>query len=282
MITTSGVNKIRLFKGRLRTIIFGVDTFAGRVFDLVLLLMIILSVTAVILDSVISIHNKYAHLLDVLTWSFTLFFTIEYILRVYASTNRMRYILSFYGLIDLLSIAPVYLDYFFKFGEMSLVLRILRVFRIFRILKLIPYLGEMQSLSSAMFKSSRKILVFFFSISLIILILGTLMYVIEGEQHGFTSIPESLYWAIVTVTTVGYGDITPQTILGKTIASLAMLIGYSIIAIPTGIVTAEISREIKREYMAISCPICQKNKHDKKANFCDMCGSKIEKVGVIE
>lgn len=265
-------------KFKLRSVIFGTDTRAGRYFDLFLLVAIITSVTFVILDSVAEFHQSYSHIIQYITWSFTLFFTLEYILRIYSSANRLQYIFSFYGIIDLISIVPVYLDYFFKLADMSLVIRILRVFRIFRILRLLPYLGAMNSLTIAIFNSSRKILVFFFSIFLIILILGTLMYVVEGPENGFSSIPESLYWAIVTITTVGYGDITPQTVVGKTIAALAMLIGYSIIAIPTGIVTAEIAREIKKEYLVISCPNCHKTGHDKDADFCNQCGTALEKI----
>ena len=265
-----------IIKRHLQTIIFGIDTPLGRLFDVILLVAIMLSVLVVLLDSVEPIHQSYGTILSWITWFFTFLFSVEYLLRIYVSVNRLRYIFSFYGMVDLLSIIPVYLEFFFQFADMSLVIRILRVFRIFRILKLLPYIGEIHSLTIAIFRSMRKIVVFFFSILLIVLVLGTLMYVVEGPDNGFTSIPQSLYWSIVTITTVGYGDITPHTILGQSIAALTMLIGYSIIAIPTGIVTAEIAREIKKENTLFSCPNCQKIRHDKDASFCDQCGSKLD------
>ncbi|MEC4728304.1 ion transporter [Shewanella sp. D64] len=266
-------NTIRL---KLRRIIFGTDTRLGRYFDIGLIVCIILSVTLVLLDTIAALHNEYGELIRVLEWCFTIIFTIEYLLRLYCSAQPIQYVRSFYGVVDLLSILPSYLALFFPGANFTLVIRVLRLFRIFRVLKLIRYLSEGNVLLRAMFQSSRKVFIFFFSVSLIVMVLGAIMYSVEGPANGFTSIPKSIYWTIVTITTVGYGDITPKTSLGQAIAAFTMLIGYSIIAIPTGILTAEISQEMGRSKDNRRCSNCLKTGHENNADFCDSCGSELE------
>ncbi len=263
-------------KKMLRRIIFGTDTPAGRLFDIGLIISIILSVALVLLDTVESISGPYADLIHRLEWGFTIIFTIEYLLRLYCSANARQYSLSFYGIVDLLSILPSYLALFFPGASFTLVIRVLRLFRIFRVLKLIRYLSEGNLLLRAMVQSGRKVFIFFFSVSLIIMVLGALMYVVEGPNNGFSSIPKSIYWTIVTITTVGYGDITPGTPLGQGIAAFTMLLGYSIIAIPTGILTAEISSEIGRSRTLRRCNNCSKSGHDTDAEYCSACGNELE------
>ena len=265
------------FKHRLRVIIFGTDTPAGRYFDLALILCIVLSVALVFVDTVDSVHQRYGDVIRVFEWVFTVVFTIEYVLRLYCSTQPLHYARSFYGVVDLLSILPSYLALVFPGANFTLVIRILRLFRIFRVLKLLRYLSEGNLLLRAMMQSGRKVFIFFFSVSLIIMVLGAIMYVVEGPNNGFTSIPKSIYWTIVTITTVGYGDITPQTDLGQAIAALTMLLGYSIIAIPTGILTSEMSQEISRNRDLRRCSNCLKMGHDKEAQFCSHCGSELPK-----
>ena len=205
-------------------------------------------------------------------------FTVEYILRLYCSLNRLHYARSFFGVVDLVSILPSYLGLIFPGANVALALRVLRLFRVFRVLKLLRYLSDGNLLIKAMMQSSRKVFIFFFSVSLIIMVLSVVMYVVEGPNNGFTSIPKSMYWTVVTITTVGYGDITPQTPLGQGIAALTMLIGYSIIAIPTGILTAEISHEMVRTRDLRKCSNCGKKGHDNDAEYCNHCGSELEKL----
>lgn len=264
-------------KKKLRIIIFGTDTPAGRWFDLALILCIIASVTLVLLDTVSSINARWGGLIHVLEWIFTVIFTLEYGLRIYCSTHRWQYARSFYGIVDLLSVLPSYLALFFPGANFTLIIRVLRLFRIFRVLKLLRYLSEGNLLLKAMMQSSRKVFLFFFSVSLIIMVLSAIMYMVEGPKNGFSSIPKSIYWTIVTITTVGYGDITPKTELGQAIAALTMLIGYSIIAIPTGILTAEISQEIGRHRDLRRCSNCLKTGHDQDAEYCNKCGSELQK-----
>ncbi len=261
---------------QLRRIIFGTDTKLGRYFDIILMVCIIFSVFLVFIDTVASIHEQYGEVISILEWGFTFIFTIEYLLRLYCSAHPFRYARSFYGVVDLLSVMPSYLALFFPGANFTLVIRILRLFRIFRVLKLIRYLSEGNVLLRAILQSGRKVFIFFFSVSLIVMVLSAVMYVVEGPDNGFTSIPKSIYWTIVTITTVGYGDITPGTSLGQAIAALTMLIGYSIIAIPTGILTAEISQEISRNKDLRRCSNCLKNGHENSALFCDHCGSELE------
>lgn len=263
-------------KQKLRRVIFGTDTKAGRYFDISLIICIILSVLLVFIDTVDSVHKEYGGVIRIVEWVFTGIFTIEYLLRLYCSAQPVQYARSFYGIVDLLSILPSYLALIFPGANFTLVIRILRLFRIFRVLKLLRYLSEGNILLRAMMQSSRKVFLFFFSVSLIVMVLSAFMYVVEGPENGFTSIPKSIYWTIVTITTVGYGDITPQTALGQGIAALTMLIGYSIIAIPTGILTAEISQEIVRKKDLRRCSNCLKTGHEINALYCDKCGSELE------
>lgn len=264
-------------KRRLRVVIFGTDTPAGRYFDLALIVCIVLSVGLVFIDTVAAVHNQYGQYIRVAEWMFTIIFTLEYGLRLYCSAHPLKYARSFYGLVDLLSVLPSYLALFFPGANFTLVIRILRLFRIFRVLKLLRYLSEGNLLLKAMMLSSRKVVMFFFSVSLIIMVLGAIMYVVEGPDNGFSSIPKSIYWTIVTITTVGYGDITPQTDLGQAIAAFTMLLGYSIIAIPTGILTAEISQEMGRTRDLRRCSNCLKTGHENDAVFCNHCGSELQK-----
>ncbi len=229
-------------KQKLREIIFGYRTKAGKRFDVILLLAIVLSVIAVMLDSDREIHKQYGRLLLIAEWVFTLLFTIEYILRIYCSTDKRKYTLSFMGIIDLLSIIPTYLIIFYAPIVALIDIRVLRLIRIFRIFKLSPYLRSGHTMQIALRSSRPKIIVFILSVSLVVIILGTLMYIVEGQQNGFDNIPKSIYWAVVTLTTVGYGDVVPITTLGKTVAVFIMLLGYAIIAVPTGIVSSEMSK----------------------------------------
>ncbi|MCU7974841.1 ion transporter [Shewanella sp. SW36] len=267
-------------KRQLRTIIFGTDTPAGRYFDIALMVCIVLSVGLVFLDTVEIFHREYGQLISVLEWVFTIIFTIEYGLRLYCATHPVLYARSFYGLVDLLSVLPSYLALLIPGANFTLVIRILRLFRIFRVLKLLRYLSEGNVLLRAMMQSSRKVFLFFFSVSLIVMVLSSVMYVVEGPDNGFSSIPKSVYWTIVTITTVGYGDITPKTGLGQAIAAFTMLIGYSIIAIPTGILTAEISQEVGRHRDLRSCNQCHKTGHDIDAMYCSRCGCELYSLDV--
>ncbi|WP_394133157.1 ion transporter [Shewanella maritima] len=263
-------------KQTLRQVIFGTQTSAGRKFDIVLMICIVLSVSLVLLDTIEAVNKQYGDVIRIAEWVFTGIFTIEYIVRLYCSINRWHYARSFFGVVDLVSILPSYLALFFPGANFALAIRVLRLFRIFRVLKLLRYLSEGNILLRAMVMSSRKIFIFFFSVSLIVLVLSVIMYVVEGPQRGFTSIPKSMYWTIVTITTVGYGDITPQTPLGQAIASVTMLIGYSILAIPTGILTAELSNEMVRERDLRKCSNCGHRGHDTDAEYCNHCGTELE------
>ncbi|ABN62020.1 ion transporter [Shewanella baltica] len=265
-------------KRQLRTIIFGTDTPAGRYFDIALMVCIVLSVGLVFLDTVEMFHREYGQIIRVLEWVFTVIFTIEYGLRLYCATHPVLYARSFYGVVDLLSVLPSYLALLIPGANFTLVIRILRLFRIFRVLKLLRYLSEGNVLLRAMMQSSRKVFLFFFSVSLIVMVLSAVMYVVEGPDNGFSSIPKSVYWTIVTITTVGYGDITPKTGLGQAIAAFTMLIGYSIIAIPTGILTAEISQEVGRHRDLRSCNQCHKTGHDLDAMYCSRCGCELDSL----
>ena len=263
-------------KQRLRTIIFGTDTPEGKAFDIALLVSIVASIILICLDTIDSLHHAYGELFLIGEWMFTVIFTLEYVLRLYCSQNRFHYARSFFGIVDLLSILPSYLALIFPAANFALAIRVLRLFWVFRVLKLLRFLADGNLLLKAMLQSSRKVFMFFFSVSLIILVLSVVMYVIEGPNNGFSSIPKSMYWTIVTITTVGYGDITPQTPLGQAIAALTMLIGYSIIAIPTGILTAEISHEMVKVRDLRKCSNCGKKGHDNDAQFCNHCGSELE------
>ena len=234
-------------KERLREVIFGYRTKSGKIFDIVLLAIIIISVIGVMLDSDKSIHQKYGNLLLTAEWIFTIFFTLEYILRIYCSRSKKKYILSTMGILDLLSIIPTYLVVFYAPIGSLIDIRIMRLIRIFRIFQLSKYLRSGHTMQIALRSSRPKIIVFILYISLIVVILGTLMYIIEGQQNGFENIPKSIYWAVVTLTTVGYGDVVPLTTLGKTVSVFIMMLGYAIIAVPTGIVSSEFSKNRKDE-----------------------------------
>jgi len=236
-----------MYKEKLREIIFGYRTKAGKRFDIILLAAIIISVIGVMLDSDKTIHQKYGGILLTIEWIFTIFFTIEYILRIFCSRDKKKYIFSTMGIIDLLSIIPTYLMVFYAPIGSLIDIRIMRLIRIFRIFQLSPYLRSGHKMQIALRSSRPKIIVFILYISLMVVILGTLMYIIEGQQNGFDNIPKSIYWAVVTLTTVGYGDVVPITTIGKTIAVFIMLLGYAIIAVPTGIVTAELTKNRKEK-----------------------------------
>lgn len=266
------------FREKWRHIIFGTDTPAGRLFDQLLILLILASVCSVMLDSVPRIHNRYAVELYIAEWFFTIAFTIEYFFRIYISETPLRYARSFYGIVDIISILPTYLSLLFPGVNYLLIIRLLRALRIFRVLKLMEYIGEARILMEALHNARRKIMVFLYAVTVLTMVFGSLMYMVEGEANGFTSIPKSVYWAIVTITTVGYGDISPQTPLGQALASFVMLTGYAIIAIPTGIVTAELAMISKKENVTsaiIECPNCHKDYHAADAKFCDNCGTPL-------
>lgn len=271
-------NGLKPWQNQLHEIIFEADTPAGKWFDIVILYLILLSVTAVMLESVVSIREKYGYWLNLIEWIVTIAFSIEYVLRIISVKRPLNYITSFYGIIDLLSILPSYIGLFFIQSHYLTVIRSLRLLRIFRVLKLSQYIKESVILVIALRKSRRKIMVFLYFVLLITVILGSLMYVIEnGHDSGFTSIPQSIYWAIVTLTTVGYGDIAPVTPLGKFIAACIMILGYSIIAIPTGLVGVEFSNSMKNtdNITTQNCPNCLKEGHDKDAIHCKYCGHKL-------
>lgn len=262
-------------KQKIYRVIFETETPAGQRFDIFLIYAILISVLAVMLDSIESVRGQFGSWLFRIEWFFTILFSVEYLLRIYASPKPLKYIFSFYGLVDLLAIIPSYLALFIPEASYWLVLRLLRVLRIFRILKMARHLTEANLLVRSIYQSRRKILVFFTAILVISIIFGSLMFLVEEPEHGFTSIPISIYWTIVTITTVGYGDITPQTPFGQIIATLAMLTGYSIIAIPTGILTAEISNEMKKERNTRRCDNCNRSGHHNDASYCYHCGVKL-------
>ena len=275
-MSTKGIETPQMpWRAKLHEVIFEADTYAGRAFDIALIACICLSVLAVMLDSVASLHARWGDELLMVEWVFTILFTIEYVLRLLAVRRPLRYVLSFYGVVDLLAILPTYASVILPGSQYLLVIRILRVLRIFRVLKLATYLTEARMLTAAMRRSGRKITVFLFTVSTLVIVLGALMYVIEGEESGFVSIPESIYWAIVTLTTVGYGDISPITPLGKAVASLVMICGYGIIAVPTGIVTVEMSRAASGQVSTQACRHCGGEGHDVDAVFCKYCGEKL-------
>lgn len=265
------------WRQRLYVMIFQTDTVAGRRFDTTLLLIILASLVIVILDSIDEVHSNYANVLAYIEWGFTLIFAVEYGLRLYCSPKPLRYAFSFYGLVDLLAIVPGILALYYSDAQYLLIIRIIRMLRIFRVLKLAPYLKQAHYLLDALRGSKQKILVFLLSVCTLVTVFGTLMYVVEGPEHGFTSIPKGIYWAIVTLTTVGYGDIVPKTVIGQMISSMVMITGYSIIAVPTGIFTAELASAMRGEQLKHDCPVCRKNSHEPAAAFCSRCGNALFK-----
>jgi voltage-gated potassium channel len=260
---------------RLHEIVFEADTRPGRVFDLTLMWAIVLSVVVVSLDSVAAIRAEYGPWLWAAEWAFTILFTLEYVARLVAVRRPWRYALSFYGVVDLLATLPTYLSLVFAGAQSLLVIRALRLLRIFRVLKLRQYLSEARVLTTALRMSRRKIVVFLGSVLTVVVIVGALMYLIEGPENGFTSIPTSMYWAIVTMTTVGYGDIAPRTVPGQALASLLMILGYGVIAVPTGIVTVELAQASRAPVSTQACPNCSRDGHEHDAKFCKYCGSAL-------
>ena len=269
------------WRARWYEIIFEADTKEGKLFDVVLLIAIIGSLLAIVLESVESLYDAYGHIFRVMEWIFTIIFTIEYLLRVAVVRNPRYYIFSFYGIIDLLSILPTYLAFVLSGAHYFMAIRSIRLIRVFRILKMVRFLGEANMLSNALKASRIKITVFIVVVMCAVFIMGTVMYLVEGRENGFTSIPKSIYWCIVTLTTVGYGDIAPQTALGQIIASGIMILGYGIIAVPTGIVTSEIARanqakvDDAKKLHHHQCPACNTAVTDAEANFCQNCGNKL-------
>lgn len=256
-------------------VIFEADTPMGKGFDVLLIVCILTSVAAVMLDSIGKVQSLYGSLLYGAEWFFTLIFTAEYLLRLLCVGRPLKYAISFYGIVDLLAIIPTYISLVLPGSQYLLAIRILRILRIFRILKLATYLGEAQLLMKAFRASRRKISVFLYTVLTLVVIFGSLMYVIEGGENGFTSIPRSIYWAIVTMTTVGYGDISPQTILGQSLASIVMILGYGIIAVPTGIVTVEMSQAFGRKVSTKVCSECSAEGHEADARHCKFCGAAL-------
>ncbi len=274
MTTTKKKN----WKNRLHEIIYEADTPAGKWFDIALLLLILFSIAVVMLESITHIGNKYAVELNIIEWIITILFTIEYFARIITIKKPSQYIFSFYGIIDFLSTIPKYLAIFFAGSHALVAIRALRLLRIFRILKLARFIGEGNQMMKALKASRAKILVFLLAVFMLCIIFGTIMYLVEGgNDSGFTSIPRSVYWAIVTLTTVGYGDIAPSTGLGQFIASIIMILGYSIIAVPTGIITSEMTRrdEKKIKLNTKNCRNCNAEEHNKKAGFCYECGEQL-------
>jgi voltage-gated potassium channel len=266
----------RSWRSRLHEIIYESNTKEGKAFDVSLLVLIVFSILIVMLDSIESYRNNYGDIFIALEWVFTIIFTIEYILRLITIKKPWKYVFSFLGIIDLLAIIPAYLSLFLVGAQTLLVFRALRLLRIFRIFKLNHYLSEMRFLGAAVQGSLRKISIFMMIVLMLVIILGSLMYLVEAGQNGFSNIPESVYWSIVTITTVGYGDISPVTPLGKFIASFIMMMGYGIIAVPTGIVTTEMALAVKRkEQKHEVCPKCGKEGHDIDADFCKKCGERL-------
>ncbi|WP_456437624.1 ion transporter [Psychroserpens sp.] len=279
------------WKSKLHEIIYEADTPAGKLFDIILLVAILASIVLVMLESVNSFDEKYHAFLDISEWVITILFSIEYIVRIIAVKKPLKYILSFYGIIDLLSTIPKYLSLMLAGTHALVALRALRLLRVFRILKLARYLGASNQLTNAIKASKAKIAVFLFAVIILSIILGTIMYMVEGEENGFSNIPKSVYWCIVTLTTVGYGDIAPQTPLGQLIASLVMILGYGIIAVPTGIVSAEYTKaagddnkkisdeeheQLKTVHLNTQCCVnCLEETHQDGAEYCHKCGCKL-------
>lgn len=263
-------------RARLHEIVFEADTPAGRAFDLTVLVCIVASVTSVVLESVGDIRNAFGTELRTLEWIFTVLFTLEYLVRLCAVRQPIRYATSFFGLVDLISVLPSYLSLIFAGSQTLLVVRALRLLRIFRVLKLGSFLGEAQVLISALRASRAKITVFLGTVLVLTLLMGSMLYLVEGPEHGFTSIPRGVYWAIVTMTTVGYGDLSPKTDLGQAIAACVMIMGYGILAVPTGIVSVELAAATRsKQWTTQACPSCSRGGHDADAKHCKYCGAQL-------
>jgi len=263
-------------RARTNEIIFGHDTPAGKAFDIALIWLIILSVGVVMVESVESIRLQYGTLLRQLEWGFTIAFTIEYAVRLWCVDRPTRYARSFFGIVDLLAVLPTYLSVLLPGGQALLTVRLLRLLRVFRILKLAHHVSEAMILMRALRASRDKITVFLATVLTAVVIVGSMMYLIEGATNGFTSIPKSVYWAIVTLTTVGYGNIVPQTAVGQALAAVIMIMGYSIIAVPTGIVTVELTQEVRRMRGGRTCGGCGAEGHETDASYCRRCGEPLD------
>ncbi len=277
MIMTEGTRSRQNWKDKLYLIIFRSSTSKGKLFDVCLLAAIILSVLVVLLDSVPRIHAQMGMFFHSVEWGFTLIFTLEYLLRIIVLNDKWKYVLSPIGIIDLLAILPTYLSLFFIGYQYLIVLRSLRLLRVFRIFKLWRFMQASSFLVKALYNSYRKIMLFMLFLILMVIIVGSLMYIVEGNSPGFESIPNSIYWAVVTMTTVGYGDISPATPIGKFISIMVMLCGYSIIAVPTGILTSEMARSMKGGKSAIKCNRCGAAGHSKDARYCRICAEPLTK-----
>jgi voltage-gated potassium channel len=265
----------RPLRDRMHDVIFESDTRAGRAFDVALLWIILLSVAAVMLESVASIRARFGDELRAAEWIFTVLFTVEYLVRIMVLRRPAAYMLSFFGLVDLLSFVPTYLSAVMPGAQALVAVRAFRVIRLFRIFKLASHLRQARVITTALSLSRPKIVVFLLGMLAIVVTMGSVIYVIEGEEHGFSSIPRSVYWAIVTVTTVGYGDMVPRTVAGQVIASFAMILGYAIIAVPTGIVTADLTEASRQVSSGQACPACGAEGHDTDARHCKRCGAKL-------
>lgn len=263
------------WRQRLHTIVFEADTRAGRAFDVALIVCIVTSVAVVVLETVPSIDRRWHRELYIAEIGFTILFTIEFIVRLVAVRRPLAYARSFLGVIDLLAVVPTWLSLIFPGAQMFLTVRVIRLLRIFRVLKLTEYLAEAGVITAALRASRRKIFVFLFAVLTLVILIGAVMYVVEGPEHGFADILTSMYWAIVTLTTVGYGDLSPQTPLGKFLASMVMIVGYAIIAVPTGIVTSELTAARRSGHSRQSCPACGREGHDDDATFCKFCGTAL-------
>lgn len=271
-----GWNDVTPLQTKLYIIIFESDTRAGRLFDLVLLLAIFLSIIVVSLETIRSLRAEYGFYFRIIEWALTIIFTLEYFLRIYSAKDSRQYLFSFFGIVDFLSILPTYLSLSVSGAQTLIVIRSLRLLRVFRILKLTQFVGEATLLKTALWASRRKIAVFIGSVVSLAIILGAIMYLVEGEQNGFTSIPIGIYWTVVTMTTVGYGDIAPQTPLGQAIAVFVMILGYGIIAVPTGIVTIELSQAYQDISTRKECTRCFAKGHHLNAQFCWSCGGRMD------
>lgn len=262
-------------KHQLYVIIFGTHTKAGKIFDLSLIALILISLVVLVLDSIPSFNEKWATYLRGIEYALTALFTLEYIVRLWCSPQPKAYATSFYGIVDFLAILPTYLAILLPGATFMGVIRLIRVLRIFRILKLVRYLQDSNILLRSLLMARRKVFIFFSAVAILVTIFGTMLFVIEGPENGFTSVPQSIYWAIVTITTVGYGDLVPQTALGKGVAAVTMLLGYSILAVPTGIITSELNREMNSHKSLVKCPNCLKTGHESDAMYCKHCGSML-------
>jgi voltage-gated potassium channel len=264
-------------RDKVRTVIFETNTPAGKAFDVGLIITILLSVTAVMLDSDPDIHAAYGDELLCLEWAFTILFTFEYAVRLWCINHPLLYARSFYGIVDLVGVLPTYLSLLFAGTQYLLVIRVLRVLRVFRVLRLVQFVSEAEVLKNALIASRRKITVFLSSVMAMVVVAGSLVYLVEGGDNGFTSIPKSIYWAVSTVTTVGYGDIVPKTPVGQALATLVMIMGYGVIAVPTGIVTMELNEAQRRRANTRTCPECSAEGHSEEAAYCWRCGNELHR-----